>query len=383
MRSSTSSSELLREVLAPAPTLQQAPRIDPVVHEIHRDVPVRGWLTMAALSLAACALAIAGWEHHVRSLGYEPGYDDTPSLWVQQRQRAVGAKRDQLVLVGDSRTLFDLDLDVLQGTGPRPIQLATVGSNPLVILEHLAADPTYAGNTLVGVVPALLAAPGGPPLATPRRYVRKYVEWGPAAAWELALSLPLQARLAFLEQDDLTLGGLIDHLPWPRREGAFAPELPPYFASIDSERRVRMTDRAEHDAKLMGRIQQIWLPLFGGPPKPAVLSDAEWDQIFADGWRDNLATIKRSVEAIEARGGSVFFVRHPSTGALRELEDRITPRATHWDRLLRESGAKGIYDRDHPELSDFVCPEWSHLSARDASEYTRRLSAILRQRGLL
>jgi hypothetical protein len=377
MRSSTSSSELHDE----GGGASAAPRAD--THRVHRDVPARNWLAMAAVALVACAAALACWEHHVRSLGYEAGYDDTPSLWVQERQRAVGARREQLVLVGDSRTLFDLDLELLRGSGSRPIQLATVGSNPMVILEHLAADPSYAGTTLVGVVPALLAAPGGPPLAMPARYVRKYVAWSPAAAWEFALSLPLQERLAFIEPDDLTLAKLIDQLPWPRREGAFTPELPPFFADIDLARQVRITQRAEHDALLMARIQRIWLTLFAGPPRPAEFSEAAWDKMFADGWRDNLASIKRSVDAIEARGGRVFFVRHPSSGKLRELEDRITPRTTHWDRLLRETGAPGVYDRDYSELRDFACPEGSHLSARDAVAYTRRLSAILRQRGLL
>jgi hypothetical protein len=382
MRSSTSSSELLREEGRGVPTLHEVPRVDPVVHDIQREVPARGWFAMGTIALVTCAAALAGWEHHVRSLGYEAGYDDTPGLWVQQRQRAAGVGRDQLVLVGASRTLYDLDLDVLQGGGLRPIQLATVGSNPRVILEHLAADPSYAGNTLVGVAPSLLAAPGGPPLAFPRRYVRKYDAWGPAAEWEFVLSLPLQEQLAFLDQD-LTLAGLIDHLPWPRRPGVFAPELPPSISTIDRDRQKRMTERAEHDTQLMERVQQIWLPLLAGPPRPAALSEAAWAQIFADGWSDNLARTKRSVEAIEARGGRVFFVRHPSTGLVRELEDRSWSRATHWDRLLRETGAAGIYDRDHPELSGFSCPEWSHLSARDATEYTRRLAAILRSQGLL
>lgn len=381
MRSSISSSDLSFQTDGAPPVLH--PRAAPRVHEVQRDVPARAWLTMAAVALTGCVLALAGWELHVRSLGYEAGYDDTPSLWVKQRQRAVGARREQLVLVGDSRTLFDLDLDVLQRSGARPIQLATVGSNPMVILADLAADPSYAGTTLVGVTPALLAVPAGPPVSMPARYLRKYAEWSPAAAWEHALSMPLQARLALLQQDDLSLKGLSNALPFPRRAGAFAPDHPPHFASIDRDRQVRLSEHDARNVQLMKRVQQIWLPLFAGPPKPAILSDAQWSQIFADGWRDNLASVRQSVDKIQARGGRVFFVRHPSTGALRELEDRVSSRATHWDRLLRETGVPGIYDRDHAELSGFACPEWSHLSAPDAVVYTRRLLAILEQRGLL
>lgn len=346
---------------------------------IHRDVPERPWLRMAAATLLLNVLALAAWEAYVRSLGYEADYDDTPGLWVEQRARAVGAGRDQLVLVGASRTLFDLDLDVLQTGlgGPRPIQLATVGSNPAVILHDLAEDPSYAGTTLVGVVPPLLAMNSGPPIENPKRFVRKYHDWSPANSWERALTRALEARFAFIQQDDLSLKQLVDHLPVPKREGAYAPELPPHFSQIDLERRTRMTVRAERDTALMQRIQQIWIPLFSGPPKPEVFSDDQWAKIFADGWTSILTQLKDDIRRIEQRGGRVFFVRDPATGTVLELEDEFASRTTHWERLLRETGAPGIHFQDHPELRSFDCPEWSHLTASDSVEYTRRLVAIL------
>lgn len=237
--------------------------------------------------------------------------------------------------------------------------------------------------TLVGVVPALLAAGGGPPLSFPARNVRKFHEWSPAAEWELALSLQLQARLAFIQKDDLTLTALLKRAPLPKRSDAYAPELPQQFSSIDLDRRVRITERAERDAVLMQQIQQIWLALFNGPPKPSILSDAQWKEIQDGAWESNLKRVKAAVDKIQARGGKVIFVRDPSSGELRELEDRITPRAAFWDRLLAETGAPGIYDRDYPALRDFECPEWSHLSAADSVEYTKRFSAVLSELGVL
>ncbi len=54
---------------------------------------------------------------------------------------------------------------------------------------------------------------------------------------------------------------------------------------------------------------------------------------------------------------------------------RITrqPRAQTWDPLLQQIGAPGIYFEDFPELASFDCSEWSHLSAGDSVEFTRRL----------
>jgi len=387
MRSSTSSSEALAPIKrhSRVPHLHAVPSAEPTVHDVRREVPAHNWLAMGAVSLFLCTLMVGSLERHVRAAGYEPDYEDTPSLWVKQRQKASSARADQLVLVGASRTLYDLDLDVLEqaGSGKRPIQLATAGSNPVVVLEDLAKDPSYAGTTLVGVVSALMAAGGGPPLSTPARYVRKFHEWSPSAEWELALSLPLQERLAFIQKDDLTLSALLKRVPLPRRNDVYAPELPRHFSRIDLDRRVRITERAEHDAALMHQLQQTWLTLFKGPPKPKLLSDAQWQQILDDGWESNLERVKAAVHSIQARGGKVIFVHDPSSGELRELEDRMTPRAAFWDRLLAETGAPGIYDHDYPALRDFHCPEWSHLSAGDSVEYTKRLSAILKELGFI
>jgi hypothetical protein len=91
-------------------------------------------------------------------------------------------------------------------------------------------------------------------------------------------------------------------------------------------------------------------------------------------FRDTIAAISK----LRARGGKIVFVRFPLTGELKALEDRITPRSGIWDSLLKRTGTPGIYFQDYPELSSFNCPEWSHLSAGDSVEFTKRLVPHLR-----
>jgi hypothetical protein len=351
-----------------------------------REIPDRPWWIIGAVAAAVVAVAVAGWEVHVRHLGYGPTLDDTPNLWAQVRARAVGVRSDQVVFVGASRTLFDMDLTVFQQEtgGPLPIQLATVGSNPLIILEDLAGDPSYAGTTIVGIVPALIAAAAGPPVSSPTKFVAHYHTWSVANRMELPLSLWLDERFAFINQDDLTLTQLIDNkLELPLRPKVYAPRLPGYEYTLDRNRQARMIESVARVTKEQERIQQIWLPLFKGPPKPAVFTDEQWGRMMSDGWETNLARLKQAASNITARGGKVIFSRLPSTGGVRELEERGGPRAAIWDRILRETGAPGIYFEDYPELAGFTCPEWSHLSAQDATEYTRRFARILKAKGLL
>jgi hypothetical protein len=83
------------------------------------------------------------------------------------------------------------------------------------------------------------------------------------------------------------------------------------------------------------------------------------------------------VRTLSERGVRVVFLRLASTGFLRELEAKALPRHLYWDALLSRTGAPGIHFEDHPGLRGFPCPEWSHLSAADATRYTRAMMPIL------
>ncbi len=357
---------------------------DHVTEALTRPVPDKPWIAMLLVALVLCATGLGFWERHVRKLGYAPISSDTPNLWAAQRERAIGAKRSQVVFVGTSRQLFDIDLETFEReTGvPPTIQLATVASNPIVIFTHLAKDETYAGTTIVDFVPGLSSAAGGPPMSGPMRYTDHYDTWSVSQRWELPLSLWLQDRLALLNQDDLSLKALLEALPLPKRPAVFAPDLPPYIASLDRRRQGRLLTSLSTDPAFQKKLRDIWIPLSTPPPPPPIFTPEQWKKMGEDGWTRILADAKKNVEAIERRGGRVIFVRHPSTGKLRELERATRPREAYWDRLLRETGAVGIHFEDHPELSSFDCPEWSHLGAEDAVEYTRRLARILKGKGL-
>src|SRR2546430_16483001 len=78
------------------------------------------------------------------------------------------------------------------------------------------------------------------------------------------LTFPLEERVAFLKQEELTLDDYLKKLPIPNRPGAqVPPRFPPYFGTEDRERRSRMIEEcANPNGELARRIQQIWLPLF-------------------------------------------------------------------------------------------------------------------------
>ena len=346
--------------------------------EYERPIPQLPWrgLTVVVVLLVLAATAI--WEMSVRSMGYGPTLNDTEDLWVQVRRNL---QPESTVIVGDSRPLFDLDLDELQaGLGKRPVQLALAGSCAFPILEHLANDEQFHGTIICSVVPGMFFAPGGPLLETSEKALNRLRKQTPAQRVSHHLGMFLEERLAFLKQEDLNLDALLKQLPIPNRPYAHVPpRFPPYFQSVDRERRTRMIERcADPNSSLAKKIQQIWLPLFTPPPPPSyVPTDAFMGNVMkAIGAR--FENTVKSVQKLRARGGKIVFVRFPNGGELKTLEDRLNPRARDWEQLLKITSVPGIYWEDYPELASFTCPEWSHLSAGDSVEFTKRLVPHLR-----
>ena len=328
---------------------------------------------MGVIAAALAALATIGWEIHVRSLGYGPTLNDTPDLWAERR---AAVKPDSVVIIGDSRPWFDIDLDAFeQGLGRRPVQLALPGSCAYPILEHFARDPAFHGTVICSVVPGMFFAPmGSYPVHMAEKPIKRFQTWSWAQRWGLQLSIPLESTFAFLKQGELDLGSLLRRVHLPNRANAHVlPEYPPYFSRTDRERRARMIARAEKPGELRDRIRRIWLPLFTPPPPPSHVPKEAFMKQMGEAIGKRMQDTVAAVGKIRARGGQVVFVRFPFSGGLKELEDKLTPRARLWDPLVKSSGAPGIYYEDYPELAGFECPEWSHLSAADSVEFTKRL----------
>ena len=381
MRSSISS---FKERLRLPRLFFRKPSLEEQIHggpplEFERPIPPAPWGSIAVAVAIIVVVATAVWELYCRSLGYGPTLNDNEDLWTL-RCRVV--EPESLVIIGDSRAWFDVDLDEFQkGFGKRPIQLAMAGSTVLPALADLANDKNFHGTIICSVVPFLFfAPPGSPPMERAEKGVKRSHKQTPAQRASQYLAMPLEEHVAFLKPDDLTLEALLNQLPIPNRPGALVPpRFPPYFQTEDRERRARMWDKcAEPGSGLAKRIQQIWIPLFTPPAFPTYIPKDVFFAQVKEGIQKRFADVTAAVEKIRSRGGKIVFVRFPHTGGLKELEDRITPREKTWDPLLKMTGAPGIYYSDFPDLSGFNCPEWSHLSAGDSVEFSKRLVPHLR-----
>jgi hypothetical protein len=373
MPSSTSSFK--RKLRLPRLFFAEPSEITPRDYE--RPIPPVPWRGMTVAAALIVIAATAAWELYVRSMGYAPTLNDTEDLWTQVRRRV---QPESLVIVGDSRPLFDLDLDELEkGLGKRPIQLALPGSCAYPVLADVINDDRFHGTIICSIVPGMFFAPGGPLLETSEKALKRYRTQTVAQRVSHHLGMFLEERVAFLKQEELTLDALLNKVPLRNRPNALVPPtFPPYFQTVDHERRARMIEKCAQPGELQTRIQQIWLPLFTPPPPPSFVPKEVFMEQMGKAVEARFRDTVTSVNKLRARGGKIVFVRFPNNGELKALENRLSPRDKTWDPLIKSTGAPGIYYEDYPELSTFVCPEWSHLSAGDSVEFSKRLVPHLR-----
>ena len=348
--------------------------------EFERPIPPLQWRGITVVVASVAIVATTAWELYARSLGYAPTLSGSDDLWAIARGKV---QPESIVIVGDSRGFFDVDLDEFEkGLGKRPIQLASGGMCGFPVLEDLANDETFHGTIVCAFVPRLFFAPPGSfPFERGEKAVKRFHTQTPAQRASQYLGMWLEERVAFLKPDDLSLEALLNRLAIQNRPGAqVPPAFPPYFQTIDRERRARMWEKcAEPGSELAKRIQQIWIPLFTPPPPPTYIPKDVFMAKIGEAIQKRFADVTAAVHKIRGRGGKIVFVRFPHSGGLKELEDRDTPREKTWEPLLKMTGAPGIYYSDFPELSGFDCPEWSHLTAGDSVEFSKRLVPHLRK----
>src|SRR6266480_5680510 len=347
--------------------------------DYERPIPALPWRGITVVVVLVVIAAASAWEFYCRSIGYGPTLNDNEDLWTITRRRV---EPESVVIIGDSRGWYDLDLDELQkGLGKRPVQLAMAGSCAYPVLADLADDKTFHGTIICSFVPRLFfAPPGTPPMERGEKAVRRSHTQSPAQRASQYLAMPLEEHVAFLKQEELTLDDLLKRLPIPNRPYAqVRPRLPPYFGTLDRERRARMIEEcARPGSELARMIQQIWIPLFTPSPPPTYIRKEEFAKTMGQAINQRFNDVAATVQKLRARGAKIVFVRFPYSGELKKLEDRETPRTGIWDRVLKDTGAPGIYYEDFPDLEGFNCPEWSHLSAGDSVEFSKRLIPHLR-----
>ena len=293
--------------------------------------------------------------------------DDSKANWAVERRKIASGDHDGVAIVGGSRILFDTDLDAWQElTGRRPVQLALAGMSGQRFLADLAANSEFGGLVVIDVTPEQFfrEGPGNPEFEGVLDY---WSEEEPARRFGHRVGQFISRYLAFLD-DQYSLTSLIDQVDIPNRGKIGGPYLGP-----GNCRRPMTTGRQSCG----GRSKRT----SGCAPMPSTSGySGTGRRPTKNSSPGSAPNARESVAKIRARGGDVVFIRPPSTGGYYEREQRMVPRATTWDRLLRDTGTFGIHFEDYPEMQGLDLAELSHLTRESATRFTRAYVGVLRER---
>jgi len=362
MASSISSSEEIvyatRHALPSGLRLTAADRPGMAQPVPERDIPQQPWRAMALAVTVMVLLLTSLWEWKMRTLELVPGdLGESYDRWAELR-RQVDKHNVPVVIIGDSRILFDSDLDrATQLIGVRPLQLAIAGGSGLPILEDIANDPRFKGLAIVGMAETAyfdLQLTG----ARPQKALALSRWESPSRRGSFLIHRALSHGLAMLD-DDYQLSTLVFRLDHNWRPGVIDLRQAIWKAQeTGANGQTWLWRRLEHDRRLSEHMHNVWLRFFPSQP--------------LDGQTINSVTVrtKVAVDKIRARGGDVVFVRPPSAPDLRTIEDKHVPRARVWDAILAYTHSNGVHIDDLPAVQNLTLPEASHLSRACATVFT-------------
>ncbi|MEO7654885.1 MAG: hypothetical protein ABIS23_04275 [Sphingomicrobium sp.] len=330
-----------------------------------RDIPSQPWGRVMIAVAAVLVAGVAALEVNARrNIGLHAGdLDNSEVAWVKERLRSEAAK---VAIVGDSRILFDTDLDRFEAlTGTRPVQLAIHGTSALTLLEDAASNPNFKGLLIVGLADTMFFQP----FDGYGEYVRRRGDFtSPSGRIGIELDHMLQRRFAFLDSN-YRLSVAAHRLDPDFRPGVEGPRHDIWkLQEVGENRQTWMWDRVEYDPAWRARTRWAWKGFKEKVPyTPELIAKGQ-------------ARAKAAVDKIRARGGEVVFVRPPSAPELRVNEEAQVPKAKGWDALLAGTRSVGVHADDLPQAQNLNLPEWSHLNRKCAAVFTdayvRRLAEL-------
>lgn len=358
------------------------------IYVVNRHVPGGAWLRPFVLGILFFCLAVSMLEGVLAMRGFKPTVVDSVDRWAHERARASEIGHRAMILIGASRAQLDLDLSVIAAkTGMLPVQLAIDGNSYVPVLEDLAADDSVTGTIVVEYQDGAMRA------GLPGERAVEYVGY----------SRHLRARSMHLDfqASESALADVRQNLMRSYADGAgpwtalamrvMAPNaMPQYLVTLPSRQREANYARVPMPGFYFQRVMRN-AGIKEPPPAPDFDTlnhelGARIDkltQLDAPDFVDYANHVASLVRRIESRGGTVVFVMFPKTGLVLAADDRRFPRATYWDRFMKLTGARGLHFKDVPALSEFPCPDGSHLDASDQAAFTGALIDTMASHGWL
>lgn len=314
----------------------------------HCELPSRApQLSWGCIFLVAFALFVAsgsGLEAYWRARGVRPNVPDSVELWSFWRGRVYGPSRKVLVFLGTSRVRSDVSLENLSRALPgiRSVQLGISGDrSPLGTLQSLALDADFRGTVVCELAAPFVARSRWD---DQREY---FLQLRNSGTFEYLFSAYVRDKAALLNSR-VTISSLVRDFA-----GVYpSPRLRRFRSCFD--RSLRYEDEVT------------------GVPVPGEAERNQQKLVDARTVIESLGAVRKLVDQIRARGGSVVFVGLPASEATNESKSGFSGSVT-WARVAELTGAVCISLESGDSQGRFHCRDGFHLDQQQAKRLTQCL----------
>jgi len=326
------------------------------------------WLLVWLVCFALAGSILCAMELFFRMKGHQPSIIDDKLLWACNRHHIYdNRKKKNIVLLGGSRIQLGFVPSVFEQNFPEYhiVQLAiSGGGGPFAALRDLANDERFTGIVIVSITSETLSRYQK---EDQQPYVDFYYKTYLSGCYiddefNRSVSTFFQKNMV-ITNHELRLDNIVRGLA--RRRSLLAQNY-----IITHSDRSRSADYTKLDivAHRRKRIQRSYAKQYRRAPVD---------------WLGQSMEIEPHVKAIQLRGGQVVFVRYITTDEHYELGEKRYPKSEYWVQFSQMTNAVTIHFKDVPELSNFDCPDTSHLDFRDSPRFTISLGNELRRLGVI
>ena len=316
------------------------------------------------MSVGIGLLVLGAVEVLGRYAGFTPSNESPLESWAQIREKVEQNKQSAIVVVGASRAVAGIDPEVIrrESRGKPPVfQLSRWGSSPLYILKDLIEDSQFGGTVIVTFAPSVFLVLN----SSQTKETKKYIKY-----WRDQYHIPSKRTERWLRSffEPFTFGLHNLHPARIAKRLLLKQELPKpfgFYTRRDRMRYVRPSQNNPTDFETCGDLglsedESI---------ETKVKREQEFNQLLGD--------LKILERRLKANGGRLIFVRMPSEGNFRRLENILFPRARYWDKF-GQAGFETIHFEDYPDLQ-VPTMDCSHLDGVAAGEFSSALVRLLEQ----
>lgn len=348
-----------------------------------RTLPDLPWVLIFGTALLVFVVFASLMDIRLAQLGYVPTTLDSKERWAKERFRANELGNRALVLIGASRIQLGIDLETLRRESQlEPIQLAVDGSSFIPVLKNLASDPLMQGTVLIdynpGAVEGALASDQGASTTFVNEYKKN-------------MAKPIFFSLDLVEK---FLSGNLHESLRSYSDGA-NPLMSLQWRIIPNQRATRYLI-THPDRSRLADYKLVSMPDFYyrrvarnlGEERSINIAATDVEQVLKrridllqphdnSVYIQGIKYIRQLVAEIQSHGGKVLFVEIPTSGMVREIDDKRYPHANFLDLFEKEIGVPFMNSVNNPTLRSFVCPDGSHLDFRDRARFTAMMAQFL------